>query len=58
MFHQNRLKLLSWVVRSPDLSPIENILNVVGRPVRQNLNRIRNEDEIWELVKTVWTDIL
>ena len=57
-FQRRRVSLFPWPVRSPDMSPIENISDMVGR------RRIRQGppeptvDALWTLIQTAWRDIL
>lgn len=44
--------MLSWPLRSPDLSPIEDIWDILGRGGNASGPRPRNEGELWNLVNT------
>ena len=56
-FNQHRIPVLPWPARSPDLSPIENLWDVLGRAVRRIEAPIQNVEELWAVVERAWNEI-
>jgi hypothetical protein len=56
-FNHYNIPLLPWPARSPDLSPIEHVWDIIGRQVRRNQQNIATEDEMWVAVERAWTNI-
>jgi len=54
---QNNVQVLDWPVRSPDLSPIELVLDVLGRRVRRRQNKPRNLQELAQTLIQEWSNI-
>lgn len=54
---ENNVPLLPWPARSPDLSPIEHVWDMIGRRLLRNPNPASTTDELFEQVNTAWTEI-
>lgn len=54
---ESGIETLEWPARSPDLSPIEHVWDMIGR----NLSRLprppANLDELWHAVRRIWMSI-
>ncbi|UYV66325.1 hypothetical protein LAZ67_4001331, partial [Cordylochernes scorpioides] len=50
------VQMLPWPPYSPDLSPIEHVLDIIGRRLHA-LPQPRSEDELWQMVETEWRAI-
>ena len=51
-FDDNDITVMSWPMQSPDLNPIENLLDLFGMKVHK-LNP-RNLQDLWTAVQTAW----
>lgn len=51
------VRLLPWPTRSPDLSPIENVWDMVKRRVRRCDPMPTTKDELWNQVNAAWMAI-
>ncbi|KDQ11291.1 hypothetical protein BOTBODRAFT_114624, partial [Botryobasidium botryosum FD-172 SS1] len=54
---RNRISTLEWPAVSPDLSPTENVWDLLDRKVRRRYPRPRNADELWAALKEEWGNI-
>ena len=50
----NNIALLDWPTRSPDLNPIENIWDIIGRRVYANFRQSQTLDDLKNAIETVW----
>ncbi|UYV79884.1 Transposase [Cordylochernes scorpioides] len=48
--------MLPWPPYSPDLSPIEHVLDIIGGRLHA-LPQLRSEDELWQMVEREWRAI-
>jgi transposase len=53
----NRINLIDWPPQSPDMNPIENIWDYLDKKVRERVEKPRNLDELWELIRQEWYKI-
>ena len=51
----NRVQVMDWPAQSPDLNPIENIWKIIGD--RARTQNPKNQEELWESLKTEWNKI-
>ncbi|GFX85051.1 hypothetical protein TNCV_4998801 [Trichonephila clavipes] len=49
--------LLPWSVRSPDLSPIENVCSMAAEPLARHHTRVTTVDELWYCVESAWSSV-
>ena len=56
-FNENNVNLSDWPARSPDLPPIENVWDYVGRKISNSRRRITNEEQLWVAVERAWNDV-
>ncbi|UYV84592.1 K02A2.6-like [Cordylochernes scorpioides] len=50
------VQMLPWPPYSPELSPIEHVWDIIGRPLHA-LPQPRSEDELWQMVEREWRAI-
>ncbi|UYV63148.1 hypothetical protein LAZ67_2003293, partial [Cordylochernes scorpioides] len=50
------VQMLPWPPYSPDLSPIEHVWDIIGRPLHA-LPQPCSEDELWQMVEREWRAI-
>ncbi|GFY33603.1 transposable element Tcb1 transposase [Trichonephila clavipes] len=53
-FVNHQIELLSWPARSPDLSPIENMLSMVAQRLTQITLPAATPDQLWQRVEAAW----
>ena len=55
--HELGIETLEWPARSPDLSPIQHLWNMIGH----NLSRLPcppgKLDELWHAVRRIWMSV-
>jgi transposase len=56
-FRINKVNVLDWPPRSPDLNPIEHLWNHVDQKIRKRKEKPKNVNELWEIVKEEWHNI-
>ena len=56
VFNTNNIQLLDWPARSPDLSPIEHMWDILGRRVRERAN-VRNLRDLEQALHAEWLNI-
>ena len=56
VFNTNIIQLLDWPARSPDLSPIEHMWDILGRRVRERAN-VRNLRDLEQALHAEWLNI-
>ena len=54
---QNNVQVLDWPSKSPDLSPIEHVWDVLGRRVRERQNQPSNLQELAQALIAEWNNI-
>ena len=52
-----RVSLLPWPARSPDMSPIEHVWDMVGRRLIRQGPPGPTLDALWARIQTAWRDI-
>ena len=57
IFNHHRIPVLPWPARSPDLSPIEHLWDVLGRAVRRIQAPVQNLEELWTVLERAWNEI-
>jgi len=56
--HDNRIVLLDWVAKMPDMNPIEHVWDMVGRKLYSSYpNLPQNINELCERMDRIWTDM-
>jgi predicted transcriptional regulator/transposase len=53
---RNEIEVIDWPSQSPDLNPIEHLWDHLKREIRKR-KQCRDVDELWEVVKEVWSSI-
>ena len=56
-FQRRRVSLLPWIARSPDMSPIELVWDMVGRRLIRQGPPAPTRDALWSRVQTAWRNI-
>ena len=56
-FQRRRVSLLPWPTRSPDVSPIEHVWDMVGRRLIHQGPPAPGLDALWTRIQTAWRDI-
>ncbi|GFY25027.1 transposable element Tcb1 transposase [Trichonephila clavipes] len=56
-FVNHQIELLPWMVRSPDLSVIENTWSMVAQRLTQITPPASTPDQLWQLVEADWSAI-
>ena len=56
-FQRRHVSLLPWPARSPDMSPIEHIWDMVGRRLIRQGPPAPTLDTLWTRIQTAWRDI-
>ncbi|GFX51697.1 integrase catalytic domain-containing protein [Trichonephila clavipes] len=51
------IKLLPWLARSPDLSPIENMWFMVAQRLTQITPAVATPDQFWQRVEAAWSAV-
>ena len=54
---QNNVDHLDWPARTPDLSPIEHVLDILGQRVRQRVPRLRTLQALGAALQEEWRRI-
>ncbi|GFY24751.1 transposable element Tcb1 transposase [Trichonephila clavipes] len=54
-FVNHLIELLHWLVRSPDLSPIENMRSMVAQRLTQITPPAATPDQLWQRVEAAWS---
>ena len=54
---QHHIHRMDWPARSPDLAPIENVWDLLGRRVRQNHPPAANVAQLFQLLQQEWQAI-
>ena len=54
---QNNVQVLDWESKSPNLSPIEHVWDVLGRRVRERQNQPSNLQEVAQAEIAEWSNI-
>ncbi|GFV20171.1 transposable element Tcb1 transposase [Trichonephila clavipes] len=55
VYHQ--IELLSWLARSPDLSPIENMWSIVAQRFSQITPPAATPNQLWQRVEAAWSAV-
>jgi hypothetical protein len=56
-FERNKVKVLDWPSRSPDLNPIEHLWRHLKRQLAAYETEVTEIDELWERVEIEWEKI-
>ena len=56
-FQRRRVSPLPWPARSPDMSPIEHVWDMVGRRLIRQGPTAHTLDVLWTRLQTAWRDI-
>ena len=56
-FQRRRVSLLPWPAHLPDMSPIEHIWDMIGRPLIRQGPPAPTLDALWTRIQTAWRDI-
>ncbi|GFV68751.1 transposable element Tcb1 transposase [Trichonephila clavipes] len=56
-FVNQQIELLPWPARSPDLSPIENMLSMVAQRLTQITTSAATSDQLWQRVEAAWSAV-
>ena len=56
-FQRGRVSLLPWPARSPDMSPIEHVWDMIGRRLIRQGPPAPTLDDLWTRLQTAWRDI-
>ncbi|GFV65495.1 transposable element Tcb1 transposase [Trichonephila clavipes] len=56
-FVNHQIELLPWLVRSPDLSPIENMWSMVAQRMTLTTPPATTPDQLWERVEVAWSAV-
>ncbi|GFX99780.1 transposable element Tcb1 transposase [Trichonephila clavipes] len=56
-FVNYQIELLPWPVRSPDLSPIENMWSMVAQLLTQITPPVATPDQLWQRVEAAWSAV-
>ncbi|KFM71866.1 Transposable element Tcb1 transposase, partial [Stegodyphus mimosarum] len=56
-FVNRQIELLPWPARSPDLSPIENMLSMVAERLTQITSQAATPDQLWQRVEAAWSAV-
>ncbi|UYV62801.1 hypothetical protein LAZ67_2001985 [Cordylochernes scorpioides] len=54
LFVNRQTELLPWPVRSPDLSPIENMWSMVAQRLTQITSSAATPDQLWQRMEAAW----
>ncbi|GFX12541.1 transposable element Tc1 transposase [Trichonephila clavipes] len=57
-FVNHQIELLTWTVRPPDLSPIENMWYMVAQRLTQIIPPFATTDQRWQRVESAWSVVL
>ena len=57
LLQRRRVSLLPWPARSPDMSPIEHVWDMVGRRLIRQGPPAPTLDALWTRIQTAWRDI-
>ncbi|GFW66789.1 transposable element Tcb2 transposase [Trichonephila clavipes] len=52
-----QVQLLPWPAYSPDMSPIEQEWDIVGRRIARDLRHVASTDELWLRIQTIWNTL-
>ncbi|GFT72497.1 transposable element Tcb1 transposase [Trichonephila clavipes] len=56
-FVNHQIELLPWPVRSPDLSPIENMWSMVAQRLTRITPPAATPDQLWQRVEAAWSAV-
>ncbi|GFX53708.1 transposable element Tcb1 transposase [Trichonephila clavipes] len=56
-FVNHQIELLYWLARSPDLSPIENMLSMVDQRLTLITPPAATPDRLWQCVEAAWSAV-
>jgi transposase len=50
----NKINVIEWLPQSPDMNPIENLLDIIDRRIRKRVDKLGSLDELWEEIQREW----
>lgn len=56
-FERNRVTVMEWPARSPDLNPMENLWGILVRRIYANNRQYQTVDELKEAILEAWNSI-
>ena len=54
LFAKRQVQLLPWPAYSPDMSPIEQVWDFVGRRLARDPRLVASAVELWVSIQTIW----
>ena len=54
---RKKIKVLEWLLLSPDLNPIENLWGILSNKVYCNGKNYKNTKDLWDAIIKAWNDL-